>query len=90
MSYIDHRCMDYKLTNHFTNILSQCSISIMVKEFISPRCSRLATSFVDQMRLGPNTMARLDAVILFTVPWSATWGGGGGGGEGRERDVFSQ
>ena len=59
--------------NHFTNILSKCSISIIVKEFISPRCMKLATSLVDHIRLGPNTMARLEAVILLTEPLSATY-----------------
>ncbi len=40
---------------------------------ISPREVRFTTSLSDQTRLGPNTIARFDADILFTSSLAATW-----------------
>lgn len=53
-------------------ISEQCVIRIRVKELIAVRATRLATSLVDQTRLGPRTMARLLGVILLTSWFSAT------------------
>ncbi len=50
-------------------------ISRNVNELISPRLDKLATSFEDHARLGPNTIARFISVILFTSLLAATWGG---------------
>ena len=55
-----------------------------VKELISPSAERLTTAFVDQTRLGPRTMARLEGVILFTSWFSATFRERGGWKEREE------
>ena len=47
-------------------ILSKLFIRMTVNVFISPSEVRLAASLVDQMRLGPKTIARFSGVILFT------------------------
>ena len=52
--------------DYFVKILSKLFMRMTVNVFISPREVRLAASLVDQMRLGPKTIARFSGVILFT------------------------
>ena len=54
------------IDNYFVKILSKLFMRMTVNVFISPSEVRLAASFVDQMRLGPKTIARFSGVILFT------------------------
>ena len=54
------------IDNYFVKILSKLFMRMTVNVFISPREVRLAASLVDQMRLGPKTIARFSGVILFT------------------------
>ena len=50
-----------------SNILWLLANKYSVKELIAPISSNVDVSFHDRIRLGPNTIARFDAVILF---WS--------------------
>ncbi len=63
---------DYSSNHYLVKIKSMFAIIIIANEFISPRPIKLAASLVDQRRLGPNTMARLRALILFTSSCART------------------
>lgn len=61
-------------------------IRIRVNALIAVRATRLVTSFVDQTRLGPRTIARLLGVILLTSCFSATYFKEEGERSGREEE----
>ena len=60
-------------------------IRIRVNALIAVRATRLATSFEDQTRLGPRTIAKLLGVILLTSCFSATYFKKEGGDEVRRQ-----